>query len=168
MEIKRAVVRGVACIALGPVAGGLLPSVANAAPATVTPFTFTSIETFDDSPPECMPVLKSGVTNATETGTGRVIETANGFTVEFSDTFSYRTDFPDGSFLTGEAHAHQVSTGTGAVTTSTNASNEPRTIFSAAGTPIGQVRLHAVTHTTTNNLTGETTASVDKFFFTCF
>ena len=168
MGSKGAVVRGVACIALVVGAGSLSPAVAAAAPATVTPFTFTTTETFDDSPPECMPVLKSGVTNATNTGAGRITETSNGFTVRFSNTFTYRTDFPDGSFLSGVAHGQNVITSSKAVSTSTTVIREPRTIFSADGTPIGQVMIHALSHTTTNNLTGDVTAGIDRFFFTCF
>jgi hypothetical protein len=32
---------------------------------------------------------------------------------------------------------------------------------------LGQVMIHALTHTTTDTATGEATASVDRFLFTC-
>lgn len=168
MGIGQRAVRGAACLAVVWAAGGLLPPVASAEAATVTTFSITTAETFADAPSECMPVVKSGVTNATDTVVGQITQTANGFSVHFSDTLTYRTDFPDGSFLSGVAHGHHVITGSNAVTTDTEVIREPRTIFSADGAPIGEVMIHALTHTTTNNRTGDTRASIDRFFFTCF
>src|SRR5690349_16046048 len=89
-----------------------VPSAANAS-ATITRFTFTNTETFADSPPECMPEIKSGVTNAVQNGSGQITETANGYQIHVSDTFVYRTDFDDGSYLTGVAHGHFTEVGTG-------------------------------------------------------
>jgi hypothetical protein len=114
-----------------------------------------------------MPVVKSGVTTATDTGSGQVTETDNGFAVHQSDTFVYRTDFSDGSYLTGVAHGHLSVVVSGEHTIFTDIVREPRTIYSADGTAIGTVMIHALVHTTTNNVTGVTTASIDKFFFTC-
>ena len=138
-----------------------------AASATVTRFTFSDSETFPDAPPECMPELKFGVTNATSTGSGQITETDNGFALHTNGTFAYRTDFPDGSYLTGAAQGQTSIIQGGARIIETVTILEPRTIFSADGTPIGQVMIHALTHTTTDTATGETTASVDRFFFTC-
>jgi hypothetical protein len=114
-----------------------------------------------------MPVVKSGVTNATDTGSGQITETDNGFALHVSDTFVYRTEFPDGSYLTGVAHGHTSVVVSGEHTIYTEVIREPRTIYSADGTAIGTVMIHALVHTTTNNVTGVTTASIDKFFFTC-
>jgi hypothetical protein len=141
--------------------------VANAS-ATVTRFTFSFTETFADAPPECMPVVKSGVTNATDTGSGQVTETDNGFAFHGDDTFVYRTDFTDGSYLAGVAHGHFSTIGTGSVTVQNDVVREPRTIYSADGTAIGSLMIHFLAHTTTDNLTGETTVSIEKFFVTCF
>ena len=138
-----------------------------AASATVTRFTFSDSETFADAPPECMPVVKSGVTNATSTGSGQITETDNGFALHISGNFVYRTDFPDGSYLTGAAPSHFSLIESSSRIVQTEVIQEARTIYSADGTPIGQVMIHAVTHTTTDTATGETTASVDRFFFTC-
>jgi hypothetical protein len=137
------------------------------ASATVTRFTFSDAETFPDAPPECMPVLKSGVTNATSTGSGQITETDNGFALHITGTFVYRTDFPDGSYLTGAATSHFSLIESSSRIIQTEVIQEPRTIYSADGTPIGQVMIHALTHTTTDTATGETTAGVDRFFFTC-
>jgi hypothetical protein len=143
-----------------------LSGVASAS-ATVTRFTFSDSETFPDAPPECMPVVKSGVTNATLTGSGQITETDNGFALHLSNTFVYRTDFSDGSYLAGAARAHFSLIESSSRIIQTDVVQEPRTIYSADGTPIGQVIVHALTHTTTDTATGETTASVDRFFFTC-
>jgi len=164
---KKSILRG-ALIAIISIASVLsLSGVANAS-ATVTRFTFSFTETFADAPPECMPVVKSGVTSATDTGSGQVTETDNGFAFHGSDTFAYRTDFTDGSYLAGVAYGHFSTIGTNSVTVQNDVVREPRTIYSADGTAIGSLMIHCLAHTTTDNLTGETTASVEKFFVTCF
>ncbi|MFH8251091.1 hypothetical protein ACH3VR_12045 [Microbacterium sp. B2969] len=144
-----------------------VPSAAEAS-ATVTRFTFSGTETFADSPPECVPEVKSGVTNAVDTGSGQITETSHGYQIHVSDTFVYRTDFDDGSYLTGVAHGHFTEVGTGSVTVHTEVVREPRTIYSADGVPIGRVMIHYLLHTTTDNLTGDTSASIEKFFATCY
>jgi hypothetical protein len=145
----------------------LATSAVASAAATITRFTFSTTETFTDSPPECMPVLKTGVTNATETGAGQITQTPNGSAVHFSSLFEYRTDFPDGSYLTGSAvdHGSFVTTPTRAV--STEVIQEPRTIHAADGTPTAIVMIHFIAHTTVNAATGEASASIERFFFTC-
>ena len=114
-----------------------------------------------------MPVPKAGVTNATLTGSGQLTETDNGIAFQSSSTFVYRTDFPDGSYLTGAARENFSLIENRSRIIETQVVREPRTIYSADGTPIGQVMIHVLTHTTTDTATGETTASVDRFFFTC-
>jgi hypothetical protein len=115
-----------------------------------------------------MPVVKSGVTSATDTGSGQVTETDNGFAFHGSDTFAYRTDFTDGSYLAGVAYGYFSTIGISSVTVQNDVIREPRTIYSADGTAIGSLMIHFLAHTTTDNLTGETTASIEKFFVTCF
>jgi hypothetical protein len=137
------------------------------ASADVTRFSFHETETFPDAPPECMPVLKSGVTTAVLDGSGQITETSRGFAVHSSNTFTYRTDFPDGSYLTGVARGHFTFVVNGGHAISTEVVREPRTIYAADGTAIGTVLIHALTHTTTDVATGETTADIDRFFFTC-
>jgi|tagenome__1003787_1003787.scaffolds.fasta_scaffold20703149_2 hypothetical protein len=146
----------------------VIPSGVALGSASVIPFTFSTSETFADAPPECMPVVKEGVTTATDTGSGQATVTANGFAVHFTDEFVYRTSFPDGSYLSGTAVGHHTSIGKGdAVLVSHDVVQERRTIFGADNTPIGSVIIHALTHTTVNALTGEASASIDRFFFTC-
>jgi hypothetical protein len=165
---KKSILRSV-LIAIISIASVLsLSGVANAS-ATVTRFTFFfTEETFGDTPAECMPVVKSGVTHATDTGSGQITETDNGFAVHGSDTFVYRTDFTDGSYVAGVAHGHFSTIVSGSTTVQNDVVREPRTIYSADGTAIGSLMIHFLAHTTTDNLTGETTASIEKFFVTCF
>src|SRR4051812_40317515 len=111
------------------VASALLsPVSADAASATVTRFTFSSTETFADAPPECMPVVKSGVTTATDSGSGQVTETASGFAVHLHDLFVYRTDFADGSYLSGSAVGHIISVDTSTRQVANDVVQERRTI----------------------------------------
>jgi hypothetical protein len=155
-------------LALGmSTAVALGPAGTASARAVVTPFTFSENETFADAPPECMPVVKSGTTTATDTGAGQTTETANGFAVHFSDLFVYRTQFSDGSYLSGSAVGHHTLIGTTARLVSNEVVLERRTIYAADDTPIGEVTIHALMHTTVNAVTGDVSASVDRFFFTC-
>lgn len=94
-------------------------------------------------------MVKSGVSNATDTAVGQVTQTANGFNVHFSDTLTYRTDVPDGSFLIGVAYEQDVTTGSNAVTTATGFIGEPRTPFSV-DVRRSAVKMPALTYTTTN------------------
>ena len=45
--------------------------------------------------------------------------------------------------------------------------SEPRTIYAADGTPTGTVMIHFLAHTTVDTHTGEASASIERFFFTC-
>ncbi len=164
---RKSILRSVPVAIISIVSILSLSGVADAS-ATVTRFTFSETETFADAPPECMPVVKSGVTNATDTGSGQITETDNGFQFHGNDTFVYRTDFTDGSYLTGVAHGHFSTIVSDSTTVQNDVVREPRTIYSADGTAIGSLMIHFLAHTTTDNVTGETTASIEKFFVTCF
>jgi hypothetical protein len=139
----------------------------DASAARVTPFSFTVQETFSDSPPECMPELKAGVTNATETISGQVVETDNGVSIHGGGMFDYRTDFADGSYLTGAAQEHFTVQNHHGQAVMTDVIQEPRTVYSADGAPIGRVLIHALSHSVTDTKSGRTTASIDRFYFTC-
>jgi hypothetical protein len=67
--------------------------------------------------------------------------------------------------LTANDHTSVVVSGDHTIYT--DVVREPRTIYSADGSAIGTVMIHALVHTTTNNVTGVTAASIDRFFFTC-
>lgn len=154
----------VGTLALAAVAAS--PALASAS-ATVTQFTFTVQETFDDAPPECMPVVKSGVTVATSSGAGQVTKNDNVVALHLSDSFVYRTEFADGSYLSGASRGHISYVASESRTVFTDVVQEPRTIYSSDGTALGSVMIHALAHVTIDNATGATTASVDRFFFTC-
>jgi hypothetical protein len=163
---RRSARRSLAVGAAVGVALAAVPSSASAE-ATVTRFSYSVQEVFDDAPPECMPTVKSGVTVATSSGQGQVTETDNVFALRLSDSFVYRTDFADGSYLAGAARGHISFIQTGSRTIFTDVVQEPRTIYSSDGEPLGQVMIHALTHVTVDDATGAATASVDRFFFTC-
>jgi hypothetical protein len=139
---------------------------ANAA-ATVTRFADTYYEIFADTPSECVTPSEPGITYATEAVTGSFVDTGRTRQVVYENVFSYRTDFPDGSYLEGVSTAHGTFITTQTTFVHTDGGVEPRTVYSSAGTPIANVRIHAVTHMTVDLATGEAKASIDRFFFTC-
>jgi hypothetical protein len=144
-----------------------LPSLSASAAASIIPINFSSTETFADAPPECMPTVKAGVTTATESGSGIVVVNSNGTTAEFTGENVYRTDFTDGSYLTGDAHSHFTISSHSAIVVQSEVIVEPRTIYSADGSVVGSVIIHAITHFTVNTVTGEASSTIDRFFFTC-
>jgi acid stress-induced BolA-like protein IbaG/YrbA len=82
--------------------------------------------------------------------------------------------FPDGRYVVGTAVEHFTFIATVPQTITTMTIQERRTIYSAEGQPIGEVRIHAVSHVTVRDANdngepdpGEITANVDRFFFTC-
>ena len=107
------------------------------------------------------------VTTATTAGTVRIVETDNGSTFLVKDTLTYRTDFPDGSYVTGSASSTQTYNSHASISTATIPIVEKRNIYSADGTVIGRVLIHAVTHLTVNTETGVVHSSIDRFHFTC-
>ena len=157
------------CALVAVVSAGAILACTGPAPASaiVTRFTFSTTETFADAPPECMPVVKSGVTTATTIGAGQVTQTANGFAVHLKGVFSYRTDFSDGSYLIGSATGPETFIGTNSRLVHNDVVHESRTIYAADGTPTGTVMIHFLNHITVDAVTGEASASIERFFFTC-
>ena len=107
---------------------------------------------------------------------------ANVFRFEFQEPLTGSTALPEclppdlvGTQTGTETTVGQVTeTGQTFQTISTTTIQEPRTIYSADGQPIGKVFLHALSHVTFRDANGngvpdpgEITASVDRFFFTC-
>lgn len=149
------------------VTGLVLSASPASAAAEIERFSFTINETFADSPPECMPEVKAGVTTTEETVTGQSVTTPSGVSVHGTTTLAYRTDFPDGSFLTGSARDHFTFNSQSGVEVSKNVIREPRTIFSADGTPVRDVMLHFLAHTTFREGDDAPTVQFERFRFTC-
>ena len=87
--------------------------------------------------------------------------------VPLGRAFTHRTDFADGSYLTGVGYGHRTFTGNERVAVVTETFNEPRTIYTSDGTPVAKVRIHFVAHMTIHAGTGEARAEIERFFFTC-
>src|SRR5215213_2259580 len=151
----------------------LVPSMAQAQ-ATVFRFEFQEPLTGSTSLPECLPPDLVGTQTGTETTIGQVTETGQTFQVHGTTTLEYRVVFPDGRYVVGTAVERFSFIAAGPQTVSTTTIQEPRTIYSAEGEPIGHVFIHAVSHLTFRDANGngvpdpgEITANVDRFFFTC-
>jgi hypothetical protein len=164
-----ALVGGVAAILL------LAPeSAAAAGGAVITPFSFTDTEVFQGAIPECSTDLV-GTNTFTEVVSGQVVETPSG-TVHASGTnlFSYRVDFPDGSYALGGGRSAFSFNAAGPFVSQSEVTREPRTLYDASGDPVVQVVIHVVSHLTWRDLDGdgqpgpgEITHTVDHFSFTC-
>jgi hypothetical protein len=153
----------------------LLPAGIAYAQATVFRFEFQEPLTGSTALPECLPPDLVGTQTGTETTVGQVTETERGFfQVHGTTTLEYQVVFPDGRYVVGTAVEHFSFIANGPQTISTTTIQEPRTIYSADGQPIGKVFIHALSHVTFRDANGnsvpdpgEITANVDRFFFTC-
>ena len=91
------------------------------------------------------------------------------------DDARLRVDFPDGSYVVGSSRDHFTITtkpDTPLVLTTTGV--EPRTLYDAAGNPIGTASLHFHGHITLFDANGdgnytadEIVTNYDQFFWTC-
>jgi hypothetical protein len=152
----------------------LLPAGLAHAQATVFRFEFQEPLTGSTALPECLPPDLVGTQTGTETTVGQVTETERTFQAHGTTTLEYRVLFPDGRYVVGTAVEHFSFIAAGPQTVNTTTIQEPRSIYSAEGEPIGKVFLHAVSHQTFRDANGngepdpgEITANVDRFFFTC-
>jgi hypothetical protein len=159
---------------LSALVGLLLPAGIAHAQATVFRFEFQELLPESTSLPECLPPDLAGTQTGTETTVGQVTETGRTFHVHGTTTAEYRVVFPDGRYVDGTAVEHFSFNVNGPQTTSTTAIQEPRTIYSADGQPIGRVFIHALSHITFRDANGngapdpgEISSSVERFFFTC-
>jgi len=144
--------------------------------ATVGTFHFEDPVTFPTSLPECLPADLVGTQSGVEVTDGQAVETPSGaFEVRGTTRFDYRVEFPDGRYVIGSAPSQfgfQVSPG-GTFVTNTVV-HETRTVYSASGNPVGSATIHAKSHMTFRDTSGngipdpgEITSSVDRFSFTC-
>lgn len=143
--------------------------------ATVGTFYDQHTETFSGPLPECLSPDLVGINTGIETTTGHFTATNTGFHFQGTTTFNYTTTFPDGSYVVGAARTpFDFNTSVSEGTTTTQITQETRTIYNANSQPIGHVFIHALSHVTFRDANGngnpdpgEITSSVDRFFFTC-
>jgi hypothetical protein len=161
------------CLALALIAL-LLPAGLAHAQATVFRFEFQQPLTGTTALPECLPPELVGTQTGTETTIGQVTDTGHSFQVHGTTTLEYRVVFSDGRYVVGTAVEHFSFIAKAPQTVNATTIQERRTINSAEGQPIGEVRIHAVSHLTFRDANGngepdpgEITANVDRFFFTC-
>ena len=164
---------------LGPgltlaLAAVLAPASAAHAEATVFGFEVTSPIPDSTALPECLPPDLIGTQAGSETFSGQVTDTGRTFQVHGTGTMVYRVTFPDGRYVDGTAVDHLVFVLNAPLTVFNDVIQEPRTIYSATGEPVGQVIIHALSHVTYQDVNGngtpdpgEISAQVDSFFFTC-
>lgn len=155
-------------------AAWVVPAGIAQAQATVSQFEFQQPLPDSTALPECLSPDLIGAQTGTETIVGQVTDTGHGFQVHGTSTLDYRVVFPDGRYVVGTAVEHFTFIARPPQMVSKSVIQEPRTIYSADGQPIGTVFIHALSHVTFRDANGngvpdpgEITASVDRFFFTC-
>jgi len=155
-------------------AASVVPAGIARAQATVFSFEFQEPLPSSTALPECLSTDLTGAQTGTETTMGQVTDTGHGVQVHGTDTLDYRVVFPDGQYVAGTAVEHFTFIARTPQMVSKSVIQEPRTIYSADGQPIGTAFLHALSHVTFRDTNGngepdpgEITASVDQFFFTC-
>lgn len=108
-----------------------------------------------------------GILTGTGTITGQVVETDTGFHFAGADTFVYRVDFPDGSYLLASQRSplsFNENPLTGHVTFGSTLL-EKGTLYDANGTVIGHEMFHARNRTTI--VDGTVVVEFDRGFLTC-
>jgi hypothetical protein len=137
----------------------LIPVGPALAEATVFRFSDTETETFTAPLEGCLPEDLVGTVTLTRTSTGQVVESDSGvFTVRGVDDFDYHLELPDGSFVQSGLNRDRFVLVANAPHTVINFVTEDfRTIYSADGTPVGTLSIHAGFHVTFNDLNGNST-----------
>jgi hypothetical protein len=106
-----------------------------------------------------------GILTGTGTITRLIINTATNEHGTATNTFDYRVDFGDGSYLLASERGHDARTGSEFLTTAGGTVLEMGTLYDAAGNVIGHEMFHARGHTTFVN--GTVVVSFDEGFITC-
>jgi hypothetical protein len=140
-----------------------------AASATVTPFSWdVTMPAEGGYPSEC---LEDGLTATLgpvhEYGSGRLVETSTGVTVQIRDGMDYAFDLSDGRHVEGVAAGNSTYVEHGSVIVITDEVREPRTIYGADGAIVGRVMIHFLSHTVYDTTDGSVTTTFERFFFTC-
>jgi hypothetical protein len=169
-----ALIPTLACIAVTALAL-VAQSAAASGPAVTGDFSFQ--ESISGIEPDfvCQPA-PTGVITGTETVTGHFTVTAEGVHVRGTSTQDYRIDFADGRYLTSSSPSHfefELNL-LKQQTVSTEAQQDPGTLYASDGQAIGSVTVFTLTHITWRDLNGngapdpgEITANVSQFRVTC-
>jgi hypothetical protein len=155
----------------------LLPISSASATAAATHFVVVhEPETFSATA-FCLPEDMVGTAVTQEISTGTSVETRSGvFVVTGVDEFTFRVDFPDGSYVEAgdidRDHFHFVGTGAGQVFT--RVTQDFETIYDADGNAVGKIKVNATLHTSWHDADrdgipddGELTTHVDNFRLRC-
>jgi hypothetical protein len=125
----------------------------------------------------CLPEDMVGTAVTQETITGTSVETTSGVSVVTGvDEFTFRIDFPDGSYVeAGDVdrdHFHFV--GNRSAEIFTRVTQDFETIYDADGTAVGKIMVNATLHTSWHDADrdgipddGEFTTQVDSFRLRC-
>jgi hypothetical protein len=146
-QLARAV--AICTVTLGAAVGVSALSRAEAAAATVTPFVVIhDPQTFQASA-FCLPEDLIGTVTTQEITTGKAVETSSGVLVVHGvDDFSYRIDFPDGSYVqAGIDRDRFVFVENPAGSMFNRVTQDFETIYASDGTVVGHFAVHAVLHT---------------------
>ena len=123
----------------------------------------------------CLPEDKIGTVVTQETSTGTRVVTRTGVVVTGVDEFTFRIDFPDGSYVeAGINRDHFQFVGNGAGQVFTRVTQDFETIYDAAGNAVGKIKVNATLHTSWHDTNrdgvpdeGELTTQVDNFRLRC-
>jgi hypothetical protein len=151
-----------------------LPAGAHAR-ATRVPIDVTSPLSGTTALPECLPADLVGTLSGTERTVGTIVFTDTVAHAQATTTLDYRVDFPDGSYVVGTSTEHfTFASKADTPLVSTTTLVEPRTVYDAAGNPIGTALLHFHGHITVFDANGdgdftpdEVVTNYDQFFWTC-
>ena len=164
-------------LALAVGAVGLVPAAGAAAGAVITDFVVVhEPETFTAPAFFCLPEDLVGTVVMQEISSGRAVEAPGGnFVLTGLDEFTYRVDFPDGSYVESginRDHFHVVANGHGDLFT--RVTQDFETIYDSSGEVVGKIALNGmfVTSWHDTNRDGvpdaeELTTQVEKFRIRC-
>lgn len=168
---------GLALLGAATAALLLIPAtIASAAPATISDFVVVQEpETFTASA-FCLSEELLGTVTTQETNTGRSVETSSGnFVVHGVDYFTYRIDFPDGSYVqAGIDRDLFMFVANGSGETFNRVTQDFETIYASDGTIVGKLAVNAHLHTSWRDADhdgvpddGELSTQVESFRLRC-
>jgi hypothetical protein len=165
--------------ALATAAGALVlapASLALAAPATVTRFIVVHDPEIFTASAFCLPEDLLGTVTTQEVSSEKSVETSSGvFQINGVDDFSYRIDFPDGSYVEAGIDRDLFSfVGNPSGFQFTRVTQDFETIHASDGTAVGKLALNGILHTSWHDADrdgvpdeGELTTQVDHFRIRC-
>jgi hypothetical protein len=153
-----------------------MPAIPAQAQATVLHFSSTQTVTFAAPLEGCLPEDLVGTVVLTETSTGQIVDTGKSvFVVHGVNAYDYGLDLPDGRYVqSGLDRDLYAFVANPPRSTFNLVTQDQRTIFAAAGTPVGTLSIHAGLHVTFDDIngnetpdSGEVAAEFDYFNLSC-